>query len=132
MQLTDAYCKPKPMQQPHPPICIGGQGEQRTLRSVARFAQHWNFPGGSGRAVRDKRDVLRRALRRRRARPVGDHGVDAPDRGALRDGVDAVVEEAKRYAEAGLDLGIVYLPTPYTTALLDELADALVAARELS
>jgi hypothetical protein len=36
-----------------------------------------------------------------------------------------VVEEAKRYADVGLDLGIVYLPTPYTTALLDELAVAL-------
>ena len=47
VQLTDAYCNPKPIQRPHPPICIGGQGEQRTLRSVARFAQHWNFPGGT-------------------------------------------------------------------------------------
>ena len=29
-------------------------------------------------------------------------------------GVDDVVEQAKRYADAGLDLGIVYLPTPHT------------------
>ena len=27
-------------------------------------------------------------------------------------GIDAVVDQAKRYADAGLDLGIVYLPTP--------------------
>ena len=51
-QLTDARCEPKPMQRPHPPICIGGTGEKRTLRAVARFAQHWNFAGGRTRGVR--------------------------------------------------------------------------------
>ena len=40
--LTDAWCEPKPVQRPHPPIAIGGNGERRTLRIVARFAQHWN------------------------------------------------------------------------------------------
>ena len=41
-QLTDARCNPKPVQ-PHLPICVGGSGEKRTLRTTARFAQHWNF-----------------------------------------------------------------------------------------
>src|SRR3954452_547503 len=45
--LTAARNEPKGPQQPHPPICIGGSGEKRTLRTVARFAQHWNFVGGS-------------------------------------------------------------------------------------
>ena len=34
-ELTDAMCNPKPVQQPHPPICIGGSGEKRTLRTAA-------------------------------------------------------------------------------------------------
>ena len=46
-ELTEARCKPKPVQRPHPPICVGGSGEQRTLRTAARFAQHWNFVGGT-------------------------------------------------------------------------------------
>ena len=45
--LDEAYCEPKSVQQPHPPICIGGSGEKRTLRTVARVAQHWNFVGGT-------------------------------------------------------------------------------------
>ncbi len=45
-QLTEARCEPKPVQQPHPPICIGGSGKLRTLRTAARYAQHWNFVGG--------------------------------------------------------------------------------------
>src|SRR3954451_24732478 len=40
--LTNARCEPKPVQRPHPPIVIGGNGPTRTLRTVARFAQQWN------------------------------------------------------------------------------------------
>src|SRR5256885_787888 len=57
--LTAARCEPKPVQRPHPPICIGGGGEKRTLRSVARWADHWNVPGGSVDDFRHKHDVLR-------------------------------------------------------------------------
>ncbi|MBI4640951.1 MAG: LLM class F420-dependent oxidoreductase [Candidatus Tectomicrobia bacterium] len=43
--LTDALCEPKPLQQPHPPVMIGGGGEQLTLRVVARHANEWNTFG---------------------------------------------------------------------------------------
>ncbi len=46
-QLTNARCEPKSVQRPYPPICIGGSGEKRTLRTVARYAQHWNYVGGT-------------------------------------------------------------------------------------
>src|SRR5579862_8295999 len=42
VQLTNARCEPKPVQRPHPPITIGGNGRKRTLRTVARHAQQWN------------------------------------------------------------------------------------------
>ena len=42
-QLKDAHNEPKGPQRPHPPICIGGFGEKRTLPLVARYAQHWNY-----------------------------------------------------------------------------------------
>src|SRR5918999_2093968 len=42
VRLTEARCEPKPVQQPHPPIVIGGKGPKRTLRTAARWAQHWN------------------------------------------------------------------------------------------
>ena len=57
-QLTSARCEPKGPQRPHPPICIGGSGERRTLRTTALYAQHWNFVGGSQDEFARKRDVL--------------------------------------------------------------------------
>ena len=57
-QLIDARNEPKPVQRPHPPICVGGSGERRTLRTAARFAQHWNFVGGTPEDFAHKRDIL--------------------------------------------------------------------------
>ncbi len=58
-QVRGAQCDPKPVQVPHPPIWIGGGGEQLTLRVVARLADRANF-GGKPDEWAHKRDVLRR------------------------------------------------------------------------
>ncbi|MDQ6675099.1 MAG: LLM class flavin-dependent oxidoreductase [Chloroflexota bacterium] len=39
-QVNGAYCEPRP--RPAPTLMIGGAGEQRTLRVVARYADWWN------------------------------------------------------------------------------------------
>jgi alkanesulfonate monooxygenase SsuD/methylene tetrahydromethanopterin reductase-like flavin-dependent oxidoreductase (luciferase family) len=57
-EVSRANCDPKPLQLPHPPIWIGGGGEQLTLRVVARHADCSNF-GGDPAQWAHKRDVLR-------------------------------------------------------------------------
>jgi F420-dependent oxidoreductase-like protein len=59
-QLTGAVAEPKPVQQPHPPIWIGGAGRRRTLRIAAEHASVWNAPGGSPEEVADLSGVLDR------------------------------------------------------------------------
>jgi F420-dependent oxidoreductase-like protein len=57
-ELVRANCDPKPLQDPHPPIWIGGGGEQLTLRVVAKHADCSNF-GGSPEEFARKREILK-------------------------------------------------------------------------
>jgi F420-dependent oxidoreductase-like protein len=43
-QLTDSPGLPKPVQQPHPPVIIGGWGKRRTPALAARYAAEFNVP----------------------------------------------------------------------------------------
>jgi F420-dependent oxidoreductase-like protein len=121
-ELTDARCNPKPIQRPHPPICIGGNGEKRTLRTAARYAQHWNFLGGSAEEFSHKRDVLYE-----HCADLGRNPGEILLSSHVRFGGDTgeTVAEAAALAEAGAGLAIVYLRPPLTPAVLEPLADAL-------
>jgi len=61
--VRDAILEPKPVQEPHPPILIGGGGEQLTLRAVARVGNACNVFGDPDTVAR-KLDVLRRHCER--------------------------------------------------------------------
>ena len=57
-QIRNAYCNPKPIQKPSPPILVGGGGERKTLKIVAKYADACNL-FGSPETVRKKLDVLK-------------------------------------------------------------------------
>jgi F420-dependent oxidoreductase-like protein len=130
-QLADAYNEPKGPQRPHPPICIGGSGEQRTLRTTAKFAQHWNWTGGGTPAdFAHKRDVLHAHCadigRDPKEITLSSHVNLAADTGLpVSQRVGAVAERVAELAPEGLDLAIVYLREPLDPAVLAPLAEAL-------
>jgi alkanesulfonate monooxygenase SsuD/methylene tetrahydromethanopterin reductase-like flavin-dependent oxidoreductase (luciferase family) len=55
-QINGAICEPKP--DPVPPIMIGGGGKKVTLRITARYADWWNFPGGTHSNYAELLEVL--------------------------------------------------------------------------
>ncbi|MFL6365301.1 MAG: LLM class F420-dependent oxidoreductase [Nitrososphaeraceae archaeon] len=57
-QIHNAYCNPKPIQKPSPPILVGGSGERKTLKIVAKHADACNL-FGSPETVRKKLDILK-------------------------------------------------------------------------
>lgn len=122
--VTDARCEPKPIQRPHPPICIGGSGERRTIPIAARYAQHLNLGAPDLETFTRKRDVLHQRC--------ADIGRD-PEEITLsvlflyRDedmDLGQLAATIASYEEVGCDLGIVTLPS-HEPRWLAPLAEAL-------
>ena len=57
-QIHNAYCNPKPIQKPTPPILVGGSGEKRTLKIVAKYADACNLFGSTD-TVKRKLNILK-------------------------------------------------------------------------
>ncbi|MCX2726405.1 LLM class F420-dependent oxidoreductase [Thermomicrobium sp. 4228-Ro] len=57
-RLRDAVLRPRPLRESGVPIVIGGRGEQRTLRMVARYAAEWNVTNVDLDEHRRKMEVL--------------------------------------------------------------------------
>ena len=71
IQFSDLYCEPRPLQQPHPPIWVGGHGAPSLRRAVA-FGDTWhpiNLPVDELAAGRAQ--IARLFADRGRAQPPG-------------------------------------------------------------
>ncbi len=115
--VPEAICYPRPLQD-RIPILVGGSGERRTLRLVARYADACNL-FGDGATVGHKVDVLRRHCADLDRDPdevtvTNLTSADVIDTGGERrtDGSGTVEEQIGRYrefAEAGVHTAIVSL-----------------------
>lgn len=125
LTITDAYCEPKPLQSPHPPITIGGDGPTRTLRAVARYAQRWNTPFTSPEVLRQKQEVL--------AAHCADIGRDPSEititAQVIYDpatGPSALAQACAELGDAGCEIAVVYLPeTEHRAEVVERIAAAL-------
>jgi F420-dependent oxidoreductase-like protein len=66
-QLREAICEPKPVQQPHPPIILGGSGKPRLVRLTSIYGDELNLDGASPDEAREifaRLDAACRAINR--------------------------------------------------------------------
>ena len=57
----DDRALPKPVQQPHPPLLVGGSGKRGTVEPAVRWANEYNTTGASPEVCRERRAALDRA-----------------------------------------------------------------------
>jgi alkanesulfonate monooxygenase SsuD/methylene tetrahydromethanopterin reductase-like flavin-dependent oxidoreductase (luciferase family) len=121
VQLTGAFCNPKPVQRP--PIVIGGRSSA-TLRVVAEHADLWNIPGG------DIDDAVNRgALLDRYCAEIGrdpasiTRSIHLPvsyeQPGATRDAISEAVD-------AGFQHIVLGLADPYPAGVARWVADKII------
>lgn len=123
---------PQSIQRPHPPILIGGGGEQKTLRLVAQYADACNLFETGREMLQHKLEVLRGHCER-----VG-RAYDDIERTTLgrlslaRDGANesltpaAAIERFANLAALGIDHALVSLPSVYDPGVFELLGSEVV------
>ncbi len=121
--VTNARNEPKGPQQPHPPVAIGGIGERRTLRTVARWADHWNAAPLEADVWRHKVSVLEG-----HCADVGRDPAEIEKSMMVRfspDDLTGLDEQLRKVTDLGVDTAIVNLPSPHNADHVEIVAEAI-------
>jgi F420-dependent oxidoreductase-like protein len=130
--LPEPIIRPQPLSRPHPPIMIGGNGERRTLRLVARYADACNFLVLEPDEVRAKLAVLREHCKDL-GRDIREIEITALDEVDLRPGrmtAADVVARARAQADAGVEHLIVNMPDAWDVSHLELIGREVVPVVE--
>ena len=127
-ELAGARCEPKPLQQPRPPIVIGGKGEKRTLRTVARYADYWDAMFHDEPASWTRLNDILLEHCRVVGRDQSEIRRSVHIRWRADDDPGKLADEAMRFTEAGVDVIVFSMTSPQSASMVEPLANALTAA----
>ncbi|HEY3723785.1 MAG TPA: LLM class F420-dependent oxidoreductase [Acidimicrobiia bacterium] len=108
-ELAETICVPPPISRPRPPVLIGGSGERKTLRLVARYADACNLFSTEPAEVARKLDVLRRHCDTE-ARDYDHIEKTMLSRADAFTDTDAFVADMQEYADLGIDT-VIFVPS---------------------
>ena len=123
--LAETICSPRPIQQPGPRILVGGSGERKTLRLVARYANACNLFAPDPAVVAHKLEVLARHCDAEGRDPDTIQKTILGFADPLSD-VDAFLSSMQEYAELGVTLVEVMPLVPDPAAWVAELGERVV------
>ena len=124
-QLAETICSPRPIQTPGPTILIGGGGEKKTLRLVARYGDACNLFALGYDEVSRKLDVLK-AHCETEGRDYDEIKKTMNFAGDPRDDIDGFLRDMERYATLGIELVDVRNIPPDPAAVVSELGETLL------
>ncbi|WP_035846932.1 LLM class F420-dependent oxidoreductase [Kitasatospora azatica] len=126
-QLAETLCVPAPLSRPRPPIMIGGGGEQKTLRLVARYADACNLFGTDVDEVAHKLDVLRAHCATEERDYQAIEKTVMYSRRPVLDRPDEFLAELARLAELGVT-EVQVTPSGHPAEFVEQLAQRILPA----
>ncbi|HEY0602394.1 MAG TPA: LLM class F420-dependent oxidoreductase [Herpetosiphonaceae bacterium] len=131
-QLEQPLNRPQPISQPHPPIMIGGSGEKKTLRLVAKYADACNISGTYYTRVEEigrLLDVLKSHCEDV-GRPYEAIERTVLDTFDLSDPASAqkVLDRCRAMANVGVQTVIFNMPHAYTPAIIELVGREIIPA----
>jgi F420-dependent oxidoreductase-like protein len=130
-QLAEPINSPQPVQRPHPPILIGGDGEQRTLRLVAQYGDACNlFADIGAEEIRRKLDVLQHHCEAigRDYHNIERTAVCKVTLGGTGAEVAEIIHLCETYAASGIQQLIVYLHNAHELTPLEVFGREIIPA----
>ncbi|HWE66968.1 MAG TPA: LLM class F420-dependent oxidoreductase [Acidimicrobiales bacterium] len=124
-QLAETICSPRPIQQPAPKILIGGSGERKTLRLVARYADACNLFAIDLAGVAHKLEVLARHCETEGRDPAAISKTVLGLSDPLSD-VDGFLSSMEEYAALGIDLVELMPMVPDPAAWVAEVTERVM------
>lgn len=145
--LDGAVCDPKPLQTPHPPLWVGGEGD-RVQRIAARSAQGLNIRWWSPEKVRARKDFLAQAcesvdrdpstlrlsltaLLAPTESPEHEAKIRAefssiPESGLIVGSPEKCIERIAEYLESGIDHFLFTIPHVATSDYIDSVGQNIL------
>jgi F420-dependent oxidoreductase-like protein len=129
--LAETLNSPQVLTRPHPPIMIGGMGEKRTLRLVARYADACNlFAYGGAGTIRHKLEVLRRHCEDvgRDYEEIERTALGSVNLGAEGMSPEDVIEMCEDLGEVGIEHLIINMPNVHEISPLETIGQKVIPA----
>ncbi len=130
-QLARTLNSPQPISKPHPSILIGGMGEKKTLRLVAKYADACNMFAGMGiEALGNKLDILKKHcdVNGRDYAAIEKTTLDTVHLATGQMSPTDVIEKCRALAKIGIQHAIFNMPNVYDIIPLETFGREIIPA----
>ncbi len=129
-RLEGLDAQPKPVQQPHPPLLMGGAAGPLAARLAASYADEYNTAFASVEEVRERRDRIHRACEAAGREPIPFSLMTPVVVGADDADLRARIARSAQFRRVDPDMVLKETPPEWIVGTVEQVAEQLLALKE--